>query len=233
MEIKILKNEKQVAQKAADFIQEEIRKKSNLVLGLSSGDTVIPLYKELIKRKINFSQVRVFSLDEYLDAKEKQTFRKFLEKHLLNKINVKKKNIHLLKECDDINGECQNYEQEIKSVGGIDLQILGIGRNAHIAFNEPGSPFKSKTRKIELTRQTRLINRKYHPGMKVPKFALTMGLQTIFKSKKILLLATTKYKANAIYKTLKEKVSTKIPASVLRKHKRVTIMLDQAAAKLI
>ena len=148
-----------------------------------------------------------------------------MDKHLFKKVNINKKNVYF----PTANGKA--YENAIKHAGGIDLQILGIGKNSHIAFNEPGSSFKSKTRKVKLSKETRKDNSGFFKSKKeIPKYAITMGISTIMKSKKIVLLATGKNKAEAIAKAIQSEPSTKTPASILQRHKDTIIILDKTAA---
>jgi len=228
--IKILKSKSEIAKYAAKIIKNQIEAKPNTILGLATGNTMLPLYKELIKLKINFKKVKTFNLDEYcgLKPKNKTSFRYFMEKNLFKHVNIKKSNINFLRgDKKDYKKECSNYERKIKSLGGIDLQILGIGQNGHIAFNEPGSSFKSKTRRIKLTTSTKKANSSdFNSYEKVPNYALTMGIGTIMKSKQILLIANGKHKREVIKKTLSGKITTKVPASILRKHKNTKFILD-------
>lgn len=234
----IFENRKELYDYATEFILTELKRKPNLVAGMPTGKTVVPLYAELIKKheekKANFSKVKVFMLDEYLGLKpsHKKSFNYFIDKKLLEGINIKRKNINLLPGIVlSENKAAQEYENKIKNAGGIDLMILGIGVNGHIAFNEPGSPFNSRTRKIALAHQTRISNfGKIGSFFKNPKHAITVGIATILESKKIILLATGKSKAQAIKAMLKDPVSTKCPASALRKHNDVLILLDKDAA---
>ena len=216
MKLIILKNKEDIAKKASKIIINEIKRKPALVLGLATGKTMIPLYKELVKeykrRKVDFSKVKTFNLDEYAD--KKQVYHKYMNKNLFSKVNIKKENIYF----PLANGaKGAEYDTEIKKARGIDLQILGIGKNTHIGFNEPNSSFKSKTRKIKINN----------------KEAYTAGISTIMKSKKIILLAFGKEKSEAIKKTLKNKVSEQVPASVLRKHKNVLVIVDEKAGKKV
>ena len=234
MDLIILKNKEEAVKKAAKLISKEMNKKPFLVLGLASGKTMIPLYNELVnlyrKRKINFSKAKTFNLDEYQNVEEKYSLRSFMDKHLFSKINLKKENICFLPTKADKKA-CKNYETKIKSARGIDLQILGIGRNAHIAFNEPESSFKSQTRIVKLASSTRKANSNFFPSIKyVPTKAATMGLSTILKSKKIILLATGKNKAKAISVALKQKPNKKSPAGILQRHKQTIFILDKEAA---
>ncbi|MFH1290773.1 MAG: glucosamine-6-phosphate deaminase [Nanoarchaeota archaeon] len=233
----IFENLYESAKHASEILEKEISEKPNLVLGLPTGRTVIPLYKELTKlhkkKKIDFSKVKVFILDEYLGLKptHKSSFRYFMDKNLLKKINIKEKNINLLSgSALNFRKECKKYEQKIKKAKGLDITILGIGVNCHIAFNEPGSPFKSRTRKVILTHETRRSNFGILSVLRAPKRALTIGIGTILESKKIILIATGKHKANAIKAMLKGPITTKCPASALKKHKDVTVLLDKRAA---
>lgn len=238
VKILILKDAEAVAKKSASLIVERINKNPKLVLGLATGETMLPLYEELrraYKRgEVNFSEVKTFNLDEYfgINSDDKNSYRSYMDKELFNKVNLRKKNINFLDgDVKEYKKVCIDYEKKIKSVGGIDLQILGIGRNGHIAFNEPGSSFKSRTRKVRLSERTRRDNSKYFFSLRrVPKFALSMGIGTIMESKEIVLLASGKRKANAIHKSIDGKITNRIPASVLRKHKKATFILDRAAA---
>ena len=232
MKIIIAKSKKESIKKAVSIISRTIKKKPKIVLGLATGNTVIPLYKELVKKykrnEINFSKVSTFNLDEYsnLSENDKRSFHYFMNKYFFNHVNISKKNIHF----PDSNFE--KYEKEIKKSGGIDLQILGIGRNGHIGFNEPGSSFHSKIRKIKLSDDTRKFNSKFFKLSKnVPKHAFTIGIKTIMNSKKIILLAFGKEKAEAIAKTIHGKITTKVPASILRKHKNIIFIIDKKAAE--
>ena len=234
MEIIISKSKKESIKKAVSIISNLIKKKPKSVLGLATGNTVIPLYKELIKKhkknEINFFKVSTFNLDEYSDLSEndKKSFHYFMNKYFFNHVNIDKKNIHFP------GSNFGNYEKEIKKLGGIDLQILGIGHNGHIGFNEPGSSFHSKTRKIKLSDDTRKFNSKFFAqSRKVPKHAFTMGIKTIMNSKKIILLAFGKEKAEAIAKTIHGKITTKVPASILRKHKNVIFIIDKKSGRKV
>lgn len=229
MKIIIKKNKKEAAHEAAKIVVAELQKNARLVLGLATGKTMIPFYKELVsqskKQKISFSQVTTFNLDEYvgISSENKKSFRYFMEKNFFSKVDLQKSNINFLNGMSkNFSHECARYELALARSGGIDLQILGIGRNAHIAFNEPGSSEKSKTRKVELSKETIKINSS-------PKSALTVGISTILRSKKIILLAFGKEKSQAIYNALHAKVSSNVPASFLREHKNATFILDEKA----
>jgi glucosamine-6-phosphate deaminase len=231
------KNEKDVSQESARMVIEAVRKKPNLVLGLATGKTMVPFYRELVKLKkkerVSFRGVRTFNLDEYYccNCKHKKSFRTFMEKNLFSKLDIPKKNIYFLDGMkEDYDKECDRYEKAIRKVGGIDLQILGIGRNGHIGFNEPGSSGKSKTRRVKLSKSTRKANASFFGSKdKVPKYALTMGIKTILDSKKILLLALGERKADAIAKTISCRITRGVPGSFLCRHKNVSFVMDSKA----
>ncbi|OIO43271.1 glucosamine-6-phosphate deaminase [Candidatus Pacearchaeota archaeon CG1_02_32_21] len=227
-----------VSKEAVEILCRQIKKKPNLVLGLATGTTMKPFYKELVKHykrcKLDFSKVKTFNLDEYygLTAKDKDSFRYFMEENLFRHVNINRKNIYFLH--GDINNykkECDDYEKSIKSFGGIDVQVLGIGVNGHIGFNEPGSSFKSRTRRVKLSDKTRKSNSEDFPSLSsVPKYALTVGIGTIMDSRKILLLAVGDKKSWAVKKALSKKISTKVPASILRRHKDIEFIIDSKVA---
>ncbi|MBI5804302.1 glucosamine-6-phosphate deaminase [Candidatus Pacearchaeota archaeon] len=238
MEIIVLKNKKEVGEKAATIIIEAIKNKPSLVLGLASGSTVLPLYENLIsgynEGKINFSKVSTFNLDEYfLYEDDKISLSRFMEENLFKKINLKEEEIHFL-DGEEENSllACKSYEKSIKKHGGIDLQVLGIGWNGHIAFNEPGSTLNSRTRKVKLSETTIKDNIKFfHSSKFLPKYALTMGIGTILEAKKIILLATGKHKAKAVYNSIRKNPDKRTPASFLQRHKNVVFILDKDASE--
>ncbi len=224
------KNYRELSKRACDIIAREILKKPDLTLGLATGNTPLGLYKELIKEykknKIDFSKVKSFNLDEYypIKKKDKKSFYYYMFKNFFNKIKIKKSNINMLNgETKSVKKECLNYEKKIKK-NPIDVQILGVGVNGHIGFNEPGSDFNSKTRLIELTKET--IKRKSRFGKKVPAKALTMGIKTIMKAKKIILLASGKPKAKAIQHLIKTKSDKDWPVTALKKHKNLIVIIN-------
>ncbi|MEM3113145.1 MAG: glucosamine-6-phosphate deaminase [Candidatus Pacearchaeota archaeon] len=233
----IVKTEKDVFKEAAKIVCNEIKKKPNLVFGLATGKTMKPFYKELIyhykKHHFDFSRVKTFNLDEYypISGKSRNSFRYFMEKNFFRHVNIKEENIHFLSgNTKDYEKECKNYERMIKEEGGIDLQVLGIGVNGHIGFNEPNSSFQSLTRMVKLSKSTIKQNSKYFFNENFPKYALTMGIKTIMNSKKIILIAVGKKKSVAIKKTLSGKISRKIPASILRRHKNVEFIISSDVA---
>lgn len=243
MNLFIVKNYQDVSALGADFVIKQIIQKPNSVLGLATGSTPIGLYQALIlanyKKKISFKDIKTFNLDEYigLDKNNPQSFYFFMAENLFSKIDIKKDNINLpngMVAPKEIKNYCLEYENKIKKSGGIDLQILGIGSNGHIGFNEPGSKFNSVTRSIKLTKQTIKDNSRFFKNPnEVPKEAITMGLKTIFQAKKIILLATGQNKSLAIKKLFIDKPNLNFPASILKNHPNVTIIIDQQAAQKI
>ncbi|MEK6819213.1 MAG: glucosamine-6-phosphate deaminase [Nanoarchaeota archaeon] len=234
----LVKDKKEASKIAAEIICKEINKKRDLVLGLATGKTMIPVYKEITKlskrQKIDFREVKTFNLDEYLglNEKDKESFKTFMNKNLFGKINIQEKNINFLDgKNKGIKKECKDYENKIKKLGGIDLQILGIGKNGHIAFNEPESSFSSVTRKVKLTDQTRKDDSIFFKDKKTPEYALTVGLKTIMNSKKIMLIALGKEKTEIVKRFFQTKITKKVPATILKKHKDFTFIIDKEAYK--
>lgn len=227
MKIIKTKNRKELSKKAAELIINQIQEKPNSTISFATGKTPLGTYKQLVKankkKQIDFSNIKTFNLDEFYPIKktDKKSFYYQMHKNLFNKINIKPLNINLLNpETKNTKKECQNFENKIKK-NPIDLQILGIGENGHIAFNEPGSLKTSKTRLVTLT----------HKAAKSQ--ALTMGISTILKSKKLLLLASGKKKTEAVRCMLKGKINKNCPASYLRKHKNLIVIVDRNAGRLL
>lgn len=229
------------AKTAAQIVTDRINSKPDIVLGLPTGSTPVPLYKELSslynQGKVDFSRVTTYNLDEYigLDRSSEQSYYNFMHTNLFKHINVKAENINIPN--NDPNGlemECLEYETAIKESGGIDLQVLGIGHNGHIGFNEPGTPFDSTTHIIELSEETIAANARFFdtPAM-VPKKAISMGIRTIMLSKEILLLAYGKDKAEILKRALTGDITTDVPASVLKLHPNLTIVVDEEASSLL
>ncbi|PKG83024.1 glucosamine-6-phosphate deaminase [Colwellia sp. 75C3] len=239
MQVIILENPEEVAQHASQWVVELITKKAKPVLGLATGSTPISLYKNLVKShqedQIDFSHVTSFNLDEYhnIDIANEQSYRVFMKNHLFDKINIDQKNTHLPTCTQNENPRVQGlaYEEKIKHAGGIDLQILGIGANGHIGFNEPTSSLRSKTRIKTLTQQTLQDNsRLFKADEYQPTMAMTMGISTILDAKYVLLMATGTNKATAVNDMITGPLSAICPASALQLHEHAIIVLDKAAA---
>jgi len=225
---------------AARIIDRQVLAKEDSVLGLSTGDTPTGMYKELVQiyncGLIDFFKVITFNLDEYygLPPDHPQSYHRYMREKLFNYVNVQEGNIHIPDGvAKDIEEECGRYEEEIYRYGGIDLQILGIGPNGHIAFNEPGSDWGMITGLVKLSEETRRrAATHFRDPAEVPTQGITMGIKTIMKARKILLLASGKDKAKITFEALKGPITKQVPASTLQLHPRVTIVLDKEAGSL-
>lgn len=241
MNVMIVRNYNEMSTRAANLVASQIIKKNNSVLGLATGQTPVGMYEELIKKyqkgEIDFSQVITFNLDEYygLPAEHPQSYNYFMWNIFFRHINIPKENVHLLNGlAKNIDKECQFYEDLIQKSGGIDLQVLGIGDNGHLGFNEPALGLNSKTHLASLLDETIRANSRYFENIKeAPRYALTMGIGTIMKAKKIILLASGEKKALAIARAINGPIMTEVPATVLQLHNDVTIIIDKEAASKI
>ncbi|MBT8074366.1 MAG: glucosamine-6-phosphate deaminase [Xanthomonadales bacterium] len=239
MEIIILKSAASVAAMGAELVQELIRVRPAAVLGLATGSTQLSLYQELVERYLNgeisFRQATSFNLDEYLGvaADDPQSYRAYMDREFFDRVDIDKRQT-FLPVCEQGKNPVRvgpRYERKIREAGGIDLQILGIGANGHIGFNEPSSSLGSRTRIKTLTRQTCEDNSRFFKGDEFqPVLAITMGIATIMEARKILLLATGANKAGAVSEMIEGPVTAMCPASVLQMHEHVTVLLDEAAA---
>ncbi len=232
MKLIIENNYEELSKRAASILKEEIEKKPDIILGLATGSTPIGTYKELIgfhkEGDLDFSQVRSFNLDEYigLDGSHPNSYRHFMNEELFNHINIDLDNTHIPNgRAKDLEDHCKEYDEYIEQSGGIDIQILGIGSNGHIAFNEPARELNLGTSVVDLTESTISDNARFFEKLDdVPKTAITMGIGSILKAKKIILLASGKNKAPIMEKFLKTNtITTDIPASLLRLHPDVTV----------
>lgn len=241
MRIIVCENYESLSKKAAQIIGSQIILKPNSVLGLATGSTPVGMYKNLIRMYqeglVDFAKVKSFNLDEYyrLPFDNDQSYHYFMNENLFNHVDISKENVHIPDGmADDIQQECVSYDKMIEEAGGIDIQVLGIGNNAHIGFNEPTITFDKGTHVVTLDESTREANARFFNNLDdVPTKAITMGVGTIFKSKKILLLANGKNKAQAIYNTVHGKVTPEVPSSILQFHQDVIIILDKEAASLL
>ncbi|MBQ6473409.1 MAG: glucosamine-6-phosphate deaminase [Victivallales bacterium] len=238
MRVVIEDNENQVAEYAYEIVRDALVERQYKVLGLPTGGTPLRLYSELIaglnRSEIDFSDIITFNLDEYLGLApdHPDSCRYFMETNLFEKINIKPSNIHFLNGLtDNVEAECGEYEDQIAAVGGIKLQILGIGRDGHIGFNEPGTSLESRTHYVMLAKETIADNaRFFNRARDVPRWALTMGVGTVMDSEQILLLATGEYKAEAVAAMIEGPITQMCTASALQSHPDVTVVIDQAAA---
>lgn len=237
MKIYIVENYDELSKKAAEIIAKEIKIKNNIVLGLATGSTPEGMYAELVKMydkgEIDFSNTCTFNLDEYygLEDDHEQSYHYFMNKHLLKKINIDKDNTNIPSGCtDEVEKFCKEYDEKIEAEGGIDLQLLGIGVNGHIGFNEPGNHFVGETHIVDLTEDTLDANaRFFETPDEVPKKAITMGMKSILNSKKVLLIASGSGKAEAMYMALKGPITPEVPASILQLHNDLIVLVDKEA----
>lgn len=236
----ILGTNEELSKLIADEFISLIKAKPNAVLGLATGTSPIKVYQNLIKAykdgEISFKDIKTFNLDEYigLEGTHPQSYRYFMNDNLFNHVDINKDNTNVLLGVGDYMAYAANYDNLISEAGGIDLQILGIGSDGHIAFNEPGTPFNSLTHVAELAESTIVDNsRLFNDILEVPTKSMTMGLESIMRAKKIVLIATGKNKAQAIYNLLKGPITEEVPCSILQNHNDVTIYCDEDAYSLI
>lgn len=241
MRVVILPDAQAVSRRAADLFCEWIEAVPNAVLGLATGSTPLGTYRELVQRHqqglVSFSDVTCFNLDEYVGLlrRHDQSYFSYMHNHFFSHIDADPDRCHLpIGDCDNLQDECERYEEQIEESGGIDLQILGIGSDGHIGFNEPGSSLGSRTRVKALTEQTRRDNARFFGSLDlVPRLAITMGVGTILDAQQIVLLATGENKARAVRDFIEGPVTSMVPASALQWHPYVTALLDQEAAGLL
>ena len=241
MEVLLFETYEDMGRHAGRMIADRIKAKPNLVLGLATGSTPLGTYKELIRlhreEGLSFAKAVTFNLDEYLGIAptHDQSYRYFMDTNLFNHLDVKKANTHLPDGlAKDARKFCEDYEKAIKAAGGIDFQVLGIGGNGHIAFNEPGSPRSSRTRVVNLDEATIKDNSRFFASTAdVPRQALSMGMATIMEAREVILLANKANKADAIVRSVEGPVTEQVPASLLQQHPRATFLVEkEAAAKL-
>ena len=224
--------------KEAFKVMKTVLDKGNPVLGLATGSSPVGLYKEMIRdhkeNGTSYKNILTWNLDEYvgIPRTHEQSYWTFMHENLFNFIDIPEENIHVpVGESEDEEAECVKYEESMKG-HTVDIQVLGIGSDGHIAFNEPGTPFDSLTHLMDLTEQTRKDNARFFDNdiNQVPKRSITMGLASIMRAKKIIVIATGENKAEAVYGMLKGPKTTECPASILQDHPDVTVLLDKAAA---
>lgn len=241
MNVLIYDNEEQIGIAAGNYMCGQVLQKPDSILGLATGSTPLKPYSQMIelykKGIVDFSKVTTFNLDEYvnLDVNDKNSYHSFMHENLFDHINIPEENINFLDgNAEDPEEECRRYEKKIKATGGIDIQLLGIGSNGHIAFNEPADCFQRWSHVVTLKESTVKDNSRFFKSIEeVPTQAVTMGIGSIMQAKKILIIAIGENKAKAIKQLIDGNVTPMCPASVLQFHKDVTLMLDKAAASLI
>ncbi|SET31651.1 glucosamine-6-phosphate deaminase [Pseudobutyrivibrio sp. C4] len=227
-----------VSKRAAALVAAQIKEKNDSILGLATGSSPVGMYKELVEMynagELSFKNVRTVNLDEYagLADDDVNSYHYFMNQHLFSKVDIDPANTHLPNGiAADPNAECASYEAMVQSLGGADLQVLGLGENGHIGFNEPGTPFTEVTHLVDLTESTiRANSRLFEKIEDVPRQAYSMGIKTIMSAKRILLIVTGTAKAEALAKVLNGPVTENVPGSVLQTHPDVTVICDEAAA---
>ncbi len=240
-EIIPVKDYAEMSELAAERIISLVKKQPDAVLGLATGSTPEGLYQRLIndhkENGTSYRKVSTVNLDEYanLDPQDKNSYFTFMREHLFNHLDISLEQTNIPNGmAENLQEEAANYDKKIQELGGVDLQILGIGQNGHIGFNEPGTPFASRTHIVKLAESTRVANSRYFNSIDdVPTEAITMGIQSIMDSKEILLLISGPAKAEALKQLVHGEISEAFPASVLRLHPKVTVIADQEAMKLI
>jgi len=234
MEIIIQPDAKAAAAMAARFFARTIRTAPRAVLGLATGGTPVPLYRELVAQNLDWSQITTFNLDEYIGvgAGHPQSYHAFMRENLFRHTNIDPSRVHIPDGlAPDPEDHCQSYEEKIRAAGGIDLQLLGIGTDGHIGFNEPTSSLASRTRIKTLTARTRRDNARFFGSEEaVPFHVITMGIGTILDARRVLLLATGANKADAIAGAVEGPVTAMNPASALQLHRSAILCIDEAAA---
>ena len=234
----IIDSAENIAAMAAQQYVDLLKRKPNAILGGATGSTPLGLYSELIRLnkagEISFKDASSFNLDEYvgLDGTHDQSYRYFMDHNLFDHIDIDKARTRVPSGIDT--SDPAAYDKEIAAAGGVDLQLLGIGNNGHIGFNEPGTPFGSLTHIVELTESTREANKRFFASLdEVPTHAVTMGVKTVMQARSIILMAIGPAKAPIMKEMLQGPVTEKVPASVLQLHPDVTVYMDYEAAKLL
>ena len=237
MKVIVCKDYEELSAKTAEIIADVVKNNPDCVLGLATGSTPVGAYEvlaEMYRRgELDFSEVKSYNLDEYypMKADNRQSYHYFMDENLFSKINIKRENVHVPDgDTDDPDAMCAAYEEAIKAAGGIDIQLLGIGRNGHIGFNEPGDFLYPDTHKTDLTEDTMDANARFFSEDEViPNAAVTMGMGTILRAKKIVIAASGKPKREAVAGILSGKITTQCPASLLNMHSDVVLVCDKEA----
>ena len=239
MKILVCKDYEELSRKSAEIVVSQVNQKKDSVLGLATGGTPVGMYQELVKSyregKVDFGKVITFNLDEYygVDPTNVNSYHYYMNTNFFDHVNIDRKNINIPNGMSkDIEKECREYDEKIQSLGGIDLQILGVGLNGHIGFNEPARELMSTTHITDLTKETINANARFFEDIsQVPTKAITVGMATILRSKKIVVLINGKNKSKIFEKITGKKITTQIPATLLQLHPDVTIVVDEQAAK--
>ncbi len=240
MQVIKVKNYEELSKVAAEIIANLVKEKPDCTLGLATGSSPIGLYQNLIKKyeagEISFKNVKTYNLDEYcqLPKSHPESYYSFMHRNLFYHIDIKEENVHIPNsEGNDLQKLCDEYN-DLLHKATIDLQLLGIGANGHIGFNEPGTSFEQETFVVKLTEKTRQDNKRFFNSIdEVPTYAMTMGIKNIMQAKKVLLVASGANKQEAIKKLLSGEVTESCPATILNRHKDAIIIVDEAALGLV
>ncbi|MBB4823487.1 glucosamine-6-phosphate deaminase [Sporosarcina luteola] len=229
-----VKDYEELSEKAAEILMKQLESKPDSVIGLATGGTPIGMYQQLVSRyergDISFARVTAFNLDEYIGMGKEQpeSFHAYMEHHFFGHVDLSETSRHIPDGmAENLEEACEAYEADIQASGGIDLQVVGIGQNGHIGFNEPGTSFQSRTHVTELSASTRRANAKYFNGKEMPEQAITMGLQTIMKARSIVLLAYGHEKRKALDQLRTGTITESFPASCLHEHPNVTVLYGE------
>lgn len=240
MQIQIFQSREALHRAVADRFISAVKANPKMVLGLSTGSSPLDTYANLVRDRqqngTDYSKIHTFNLDEYvgLTGSHPQSYRYFMNAHLFQQLNIPMEQTHVPAGVGDLEEECKRYEKEIQECGGIDLQLLGLGTNGHIGFNEPGTSFDSRTHVVNLLEETIDANARFFSGKEeVPTKAVTMGIQTIMEARQIALLAYGSKKAAPIRDAVNGPITESMPASLLQNHADVTLYLDEEAAALL
>ena len=236
MNVIVVKDYEAMSKVGAEIIAKQIKDKPNSILGLATGGSPVGTYQNLIKayqnKEISFKEIKTYNLDEYVGIPQThpQSYYYFMHDNLFNHVNIVEDNVHLPSASgENFEKQCEEYNAKLREVE-IDIQLLGIGSNGHIAFNEPGTPFDLETHVVELTDKTRQDNKRFFNSIdEVPTHALTMGIKNIMAAKEIVMLISGANKADTVVELLNGPITEKFPASILQKHPNVTVIIDEAA----
>lgn len=239
MEIRTYRSEKEIGEAAGKIICDFVNSKPDCVLGFATGASPVPTYDYITEQykagKVSMKDITTFNLDEYCDLpkEHKNSYYSFMFENLFSRVDIDPAKVNFLDGNAEEKTESARYAEAIKNAGGIDIQILGIGRNGHIAFNEPSNEFTDEAWKVTLTQSTIDANSIYFDDIPMPHYAMTMGIGSIMRSKKIILIATGASKAEAVRDMINGPVTPGLPASILQQHPDTVILLDEAAASLL
>ncbi|WCK53545.1 glucosamine-6-phosphate deaminase [Aneurinibacillus sp. Ricciae_BoGa-3] len=237
MKLNQVQNYDEMSRQAASILISQVRQNPSSTLGLATGGTPLGIYACMVadhrENATSYAQVSTVNLDEYVGLKESdsQSYHFYMQRNLFSHIDIPRDATHIPNGMSpDLLAECRRYDDLLNSLNGVDIQLLGIGANGHIGFNEPGTSFQARTHIVELTETTRAANGRYFPSLQdVPHKAITMGIASIMESRHILLLASGTNKAEAVYALFCDEVSEQNPSSILKKHANVTVIADEAA----